>query len=218
MKKILVVEDEDRIREIVSEYLGKNGFEILEAKDGYTALDVFYSQKPDLVLLDIMLPGIDGWEICKRIKREFKTPVLMLTAKTQDYDEILGLELGADDYVKKPFSLKILLLRVKKLLDLRDEKSIMEFNELRIDRESRKVFLFNEEVKLSPKEYDLLIYLVDNIGIALSRNKILNNVWDLYTESDLRTVDTHIKNLRKKIGEIYIVTVRGYGYRFEVEK
>ena len=218
MKKILVVEDEDRIREIVSEYLGKNGFKILEAKDGYAALDAFYSQKPDLVLLDIMIPGINGWEICKRIKKESKTPVVMLTAKNQDYDEILGLELGADDYVKKPFSLKILLLRVKKLLDLRDEKSIMEFNELRIDRESRGVFLFNEEVKLSPKEYDLLIYLVDNIGIALSRNKILNNVWDLYTESDLRTVDTHIKNLRKKIGEVYIVTVRGYGYRFEVGK
>ena len=217
MAKILIVEDEDRIRGIVGEYLKNNGFEILEAQDGYEGLEIFYLEKPDLLILDIMLPGIDGWEICKRIKSEFNTPILMLTAKTQDYDEILGLELGADDYVKKPFSMKVLLLRVKKLLS--DHlNNVMEYQHLKIDKVSRKVFLEEEEINMSPKEYELLVYMAENIGIALSRDKILNNVWDLYTESDLRTVDTHIKNLRKKIGEDYIETVRGYGYRFEVKK
>ncbi len=217
MAKILIIEDEDRIRGIVAEYLRNNGFEILEAQDGYEGLEIFYLEKPDLLILDIMLPGIDGWEICKKIKSEFNTPILMLTAKTQDYDEILGLELGADDYVKKPFSMKVLLLRLKKLLN--DHlNNVMEFHDLKIDKESRKVFIENEEINMSPKEYELLVYMAENIGIALSREKILNNVWELYTESDLRTVDTHIKNLRKKIGEKYIETVRGYGYRFEVKK
>jgi DNA-binding response OmpR family regulator len=217
MAKILIIEDEDRIRGIVAEYLRNNGFEVLEAQDGYGGMEIFYLEKPDLLILDIMLPGIDGWEICKKIKSEFNTPILMLTAKTQDYDEILGLELGADDYVKKPFSMKVLLLRLKKLLN--DHlNNVMEFHDLKIDKESRKVFIENEEINMSPKEYELLVYMAENIGIALSREKILNNVWELYTESDLRTVDTHIKNLRKKIGEEYIETVRGYGYRFEVKK
>lgn len=180
-------------------------------------MKIFYDKKPDLIVLDIMLPGINGWEICKKIKGEADIPVLMLTAKSQDEDEILGLELGAVDYMRKPFSMKILLLRIKKLLALSGHsQSSMEFEKLRIDRVSRKVFLNDKEVSMSPKEYDLLVYMAENRGIVLSRDKILNNVWDLYTESDLRTVDTHIKNLRKKIGEEYIETVRGYGYRFEL--
>ena len=208
--KILIVEDEERIRKVVRSFLVKNGYIVREAADGEEGLDLFYEWNPDLVLLDVMMPKKDGYEVCRAIKSEKTTPVLMLTAKTQEEDEIRGLEIGADDYIRKPFSLKILELRLKNLLG--DEiYTIGNFRFL------KNVYLNEKIVDLPPKEYDLLFYLAKNHSKIFSREQILNNVWDLLCESDPRTVDTHIKNLRKKIGHEYITTVKGFGYKFEVK-
>ena len=211
--KILIVEDEERIRKVVRSFLVKNGYIVREAADGEEGLDLFYEWNPDLVLLDVMMPKKDGYEVCRTIKSEKTTPVLMLTAKTQEEDEIRGLEIGADDYIRKPFSLKILELRLKNLLG--DE--IYTIGNFRFLKNEKNVYLNEKIVDLPPKEYDLLFYLAKNHSKIFSREQILNNVWDLLCESDPRTVDTHIKNLRKKIGHEYITTVKGFGYKFEVK-
>ncbi len=219
MKKILVVEDDERIRFIIKDFLIMKGYEVVEAIDGEEGLDKFYEDKFDLVILDIMMPNLNGWEVCKRIKSEFQVPILILTAKSQEEDEVKGIELGADDYLKKPFSLKIFEVRVKKLLDLIGiENKFVTYGDLKIDKEAYKVYVKEELIELTPKEYELLLFLVKNKNIALSREKLLNNVWDVWCESDLRTVDTHIKKLRKKINIDNIVTVRGIGYMFEVNE
>jgi DNA-binding response OmpR family regulator len=211
--KILIVEDEERIRKVVRSFLEKTGYLVKEAADGEEGLDLFYEWNPDLVLLDVMMPKKDGYEVCKAIKSEKTTPVLMLTAKTQEEDEIRGLEIGADDYIRKPFSLKILGLRLKNLLG--DE--IYTIGNFKFVKNEKNIYFKGEVVDLPPKEYDLLYYLAKNHSKIFSREQILNNVWDLLCESDPRTVDTHIKNLRKKIGHEYIVTVKGFGYKFEVK-
>ncbi len=211
--KILIVEDEERIRKVVRSFLVKNGYIVREAADGEEGLDLFYEWNPDLVLLDVMMPKKDGYEVCRAIKSEKTTPVLMLTAKTQEEDEIRGLELGADDYIRKPFSLKILELRLKNLLG--DE--IYTIGDFRFLKNEKNVYLNEKIIDLPPKEYDLLFYLAKNHSKIFSREQILNNVWDLLCESDPRTVDTHVKNLRKKIGHEYITTVKGFGYKFEVK-
>ena len=211
--KILIVEDEERIRKVVRSFLVKNGYIVREAADGEEGLDLFYEWNPDLVLLDVMMPKKDGYEVCRAIKSEKTTPVLMLTAKTQEEDEIRGLEIGADDYIRKPFSLKILELRLKNLLG--DE--IYTIGNFRFLKNEKNVYLNEKIVDLPPKEYDLLFYLAKNHSKIFSREQILNNVWDLLCESDPRTVDTHINNLRKKIGHEYITTVKGFGYKFEVK-
>ena len=211
--KILIVEDEDRIRKVVRSFLIKNGYVVREAADGEEGLDLFYEWNPDLVLLDVMMPKKDGYEVCRAIKSEKTTPVLMLTAKTQEEDEIRGLEIGADDYIRKPFSLKILELRLKNLLG--DE--IYTIGEFRFVKNEKNVYFNDKIVDLPPKEYDLLYYLAKNHSKIFSREQILNNVWDLLCESDPRTVDTHVKNLRKKIGHEFITTVKGFGYKFEVK-
>jgi len=219
MKKILIIEDDDRIRFVMKDFLTMNGYEVVEAIDGEDGLDKFYDDKFDLVILDIMMPKINGWEVCKRLKEEFDVPILILTAKTQEEDEVKGIELGADDYLKKPFSLKVFEIRVKKLLNLINKsKNTLQINDLLIDKDSHKVYLNNELIELTPKEYELLLFLIKNQNIALTREKLLNNVWDIWCESDLRTVDTHIKKLRKKIEIENIVTVRGVGYMFEAKE
>ena len=212
--KILVVEDEERIRKVIKSFLEKKGYNVKEACDGEEGLDIFYEWNPDLILLDVMLPKKDGYEVCRAVREEKSTPILMLTAKTQEEDEIRGLEIGADDYIRKPFSLRILELRVKNLLG--DE--ILSIGNFKFLKNEKSVYLENDSLDLPPKEYDLLYYLAKNQNKIFSREQILNNVWDLLCESDPRTVDTHIKNLRKKIGHEYITTVKGCGYKFEVKK
>ena len=212
--KILVVEDEERIRKVIKSFLEKKGYNVKEACDGEEGLDIFYEWNPDLILLDVMMPKKDGYEVCRVVREEKSTPILMLTAKTQEEDEIRGLEIGADDYIRKPFSLRILELRVKNLLG--DE--ILSIGNFKFLKNEKSVYLENDSLDLPPKEYDLLYYLAKNQNKIFSREQILNNVWDLLCESDPRTVDTHIKNLRKKIGHEYITTVKGFGYKFEVKK
>jgi len=214
--KVLVVEDEENIRKIIKKILELNKFEVLEAEDGAKAMDIFYSEKIDLIILDWMLPKISGIEILKMIREESSIPILMLTAKTQDDDEIEGLEVGASDYLKKPFSIKVLITRVKKLLNLIGKNK--KIGNIELDMSNHKVFIEGKNISVSPKEFELLSYLILNNGIALSREKILVDVWDFAYEGDYRTVDTHIKTLRKKIGGNYIKTVRGVGYKFEVDK
>lgn len=214
--KILVVEDEKNIRKVIKKILEMNEFEVLEACDGAEAMDIFYSKKIDLVILDWMLPKINGIEVLKMIRKESSLPVLMLTAKSQEDDEVEGLEVGANDYLKKPFSLKILIARVKKLLNLIGGNK--KYGVLEIDSNNHKVYIKEKEINISPKEFELLNYLILNSGIVLNREKILADVWDFAYDGDYRTVDTHIKTLRKKIGPEHITTVRGIGYKFEVDK
>jgi len=215
--KILIVEDEEKIRRVVKNFLMKNGFEVIEAGNGLEGLEKFSTEQVDMIILDVMMPEMDGWSVCREVRKTSGIPILMLTARGSESDEIFGLELGADDYLKKPFGLGVLLARVKKLIgkvNKIDNKLV--FGKLEIDESSHRVYFDEEEVLLAPKEYDLLIYLAKNRGIALSREQILLKVWDIDYFGDLRTVDTHIKKLRKKISADYIETVRGVGYRFEV--
>lgn len=214
--KILVVEDEENIRKVIKKILEINEFEVLEARDGAEAMDIFYSEKIDLIILDWMLPKISGIEVLKMVREESSLPILMLTAKSQEDDEVEGLEVGANDYLKKPFSLKILITRVKKLLNLIGGRK--RYGVLDIDLNNHKVYIKGKDTNISPKEFELLNYLILNSGIALNREKILADVWDFAYDGDYRTVDTHIKTLRKKIGAEHITTVRGIGYKFEVDK
>ena len=215
MKKILIVEDEDKIRKIVKTFLEKKSFGIVEVSDGKDAIDSFLTEKPDLVILDVMLPHKNGFEICKEIREFGNTPVLMLTAKTQDNDEINSFQLGADDFLRKPFSLEVLLVRVNKLLNI-SAKGVIQISNIIINEQSRNVEVAGNDIKLSPKEYDLLMYLYRNKNIAVDRDKILNDVWNFSYYGDDRTVDTHIKSLRKKIGQDIIETIRGIGYMLKI--
>ena len=215
MKKILIVEDEDKIRKIVKTFLEKKSFEIVEVSDGKDAIDSFLTEKPDLVILDVMLPHKNGFEICKEIREFGNTPILMLTAKTQDTDEINGFQLGVDDFLRKPFSLEVLLVRVNKLLNI-SAKGVIQISNIIINEQSRNVEVSGNDIKLSPKEYDLLMYLYRNKNIAVDRDKILNDVWNFRYYGDDRTVDTHIKSLRKKIGQDIIETIRGVGYMLKI--
>ena len=215
MKKILIVEDEDKIRKIVKTFLEKKSFEIVEVSDGKDAIDSFLTEKPDLVILDVMLPHKNGFEICKEIREFGNTPILMLTAKTQDTDEINGFQLGVDDFLRKPFSLEVLLVRVNKLLNI-SAKGVIQISNIIINEQSRNVEVAGNDIKLSPKEYDLLMYLYRNKNIAVDRDKILNDVWNFSYYGDDRTVDTHIKSLRKKIGQDIIETIRGIGYILKI--
>ncbi|KGN01661.1 transcriptional regulator [Clostridium novyi A str. 4570] len=221
--QILIIEDEERMRKLLKDYFKRSGFSVLEAEDGVKGLKVFKENTVDLVILDIMIPCLDGWTVCKSIRQNSKVPIIMLTAKSEEEDKLLGYELGADDYVTKPFSPKVLVAKVKALLKRsgaeENETNIKNYNGLYINKLSNEVKIQGEIINLSPKEYDLLMFFVNNIDIVLSRDTILDKVWGFDYDGGLRTVDTHVKRLREKLKEKsnYIVTVRGKGYKFEVE-
>ena len=221
-KSILIVEDEIRIRFLIRDYLLKENFNVIEAENGLEALELFKTEKIDLIILDIMMPKMDGLTLLHKIREVSTIPVILLTAKSEEEDKLQGYEYGADDYMTKPFSPKVLVAKVKVLLKRsRDEvdSSSQDFNGLIINKLSREVKVNSHIISLSPKEYELLIYLIQNEGIALSRDNILDNVWGLDYYGDIRTVDTNVKRLREKLEEKsnYIVTVRGSGYKFEVK-
>ncbi|WP_432406778.1 response regulator transcription factor [Wukongibacter sp. M2B1] len=224
IKKILIVEDESRMRRLISDYLNREGYLTIEAENGKKAVEIFDSQKIDLIILDIMMPEYDGWTVCREIRKSSSVPIIMLTARSEESDELFGFELGVDEYITKPFSPKILVARVKALLrrSYTEEDSTLSFNGLEIDMKGHKVFVEGREIEMTPKEYELLTYMVQNEGNALTREQILNNVWGYDYFGDLRTVDTHVKRLRIKIRETgkdkYIQTIRGVGYRFEVKE
>ncbi|WP_075718634.1 response regulator transcription factor [Roseburia sp. 499] len=222
--KILVVDDESRMRKLVSDFLVKQNFEVLEAADGEEALDKFYADKEiALIILDVMMPKINGWDVCKEIRETSKVPIIMLTAKGEESDELLGFDIGADEYISKPFSPKILVARVEAILrrtGKTGEDEVLEIGGITIDRLAHQVKVEGKELELSYKEFELLTYFVENKGIALSREKILNHVWNYDYFGDARTIDTHVKKLRSKLGSKgeYIKTIWGMGYKFEVEE
>jgi DNA-binding response OmpR family regulator len=219
MKKILLAEDEFRMRKLIKDYLQKYGYQLVEAEDGEQALELYIKEKPDLVVADWMMPNMDGIELCHEIKQMGITPVIMLTAKSEEKDELEGLKFGADDYIRKPFSPKILMARIEALLRYTD-KFIDRIEEkgIYVDEDKHKVYLDSVEVEFTPKEYEMLIYMIKNQNLVLSREKILDSIWGYEYDGDLRTIDTNIKRIRKKLGGRFITTVRGYGYKFEVEK
>lgn len=220
MTRILVADDEERIRRLVCDFLKKEGIATLEASNGREALDIFSQSPVNLVILDVMMPECDGWSTCREIRKESDVPIIMLTARGEESDELFGFELGADEYISKPFSPQVLVARVQALLRRMGNgfKHLERFEGLEIDKEARYVNVDGIRLELSPKEFELLAYLAENEGKALSRDQILNVVWDYNYYGDPRTVDTHIKNLRLKLGVKgeFIQTVRGVGYRFEV--
>lgn len=222
MAKILVVDDEQKIREVIREYSEFNGFEVTEAADGMTAVGLCKLNDYDLIIMDIMMPKLDGFSACKEIKKIKDIPVIMLSARSEEYDKLFGFELGIDDYVVKPFSPKELMARVNAVLarkqgNAQPQPQVLEFDGLSINIAARSVSVDGEKVELTPKEYDLLFYLVENRNIALSRDKLLADIWGYDFFGDDRTIDTHIKNLRNNLGKYrdYIVTLRGIGYKFE---
>lgn len=220
--KILVVDDESRMRKLVRDFLVKSNYTVIEAEDGAQALDLFFEQNDiALIILDVMMPKMDGWQVCKEIREYSKVPIIMLTAKADERDELQGFELGVDEYISKPFSPKILVARVEAILRRTNQASkedILEVGGIRIDKAAHSVTVDGEPVELSYKEFELLTYFLENKGIALSREKILNSVWNYDYFGDARTIDTHVKKLRAKIGEKgeYIKTIWGMGYKFEV--
>jgi len=218
--KILVVDDESRMRKLVHDFLAKQGYAVLEAENGEEAIDVFFSDKDiSLVILDVMMPKLDGWQVCREIRRYSKVPIIMLTAKSDERDELLGFDLGVDEYISKPFSPKILVARVEAILRRVNAvvEEAMEVGGIRLDKAAHSVKIDNQPIDLSVKEFELLEYFLTNRGVALSREKILNNVWNYDYFGDARTIDTHVKKLRSKMGEKgeYIKTVWGMGYKFE---
>lgn len=219
-KKILVVDDESRMRKIVKDFLVMNGYSVLEAADGEEAIDVFFSEKNiELVILDVMMPKLDGYQVTKEIRQASKVPIIMLTAKDSEKDELLGFELGVDEYISKPFSPKILVARVEAVLRRTnpDDTSVLEAGGIVIDKGAHSVAIDGQVIDLSFKEFELLTYFIENKGLALSRENILNNVWNYDYYGDARTIDTHVKKLRSKMGEKgdLIKTVWGMGYKFE---
>lgn len=222
-KCILVVDDESRMRKLIKDFLAVKGFSILEAEDGEKALQVYEenSQKIDLILLDVMMPKLDGWSVLRQIRQTSKVPIIMLTARGEEQDELFGFELGVDEYISKPFSPKILVARVEAILKRTqgDTKEVKDYGGIEIDKEGRTVTVDGKVLELSLREYELLVYLVENENIALSRDKILNNVWNYDYYGDSRTIDSHIKKIRHKLGKRgkYIKTMRGVGYKFEVK-
>ena len=219
--KILVADDEMRMRKLVRDFLSRQGYEVVEAEDGEQALDIFFDDKDiSCVILDVMMPKIDGWAVCKEIRQYSKVPIVMLTAKSEEKDELLGFDLGVDEYISKPFSPKILVARVDAILrraSVSQEK--LTAGPIEIDNSAHIVRIDGQEIELSVKEFELLSYFVINKGVALSREKILNNVWDYDYFGDVRTIDTHVKKLRSKMGERgdLIKTVWGMGYKFDPE-
>lgn len=219
--KILVADDESRMRKLVRDFLVKSGYTVIEASNGSEAMDKFYEQKDiDLVILDVMMPQMDGWEVCKEIRMTSKVPIIMLTARSDERDELKGFELGVDEYISKPFSPRILVARVEAILRRSrtlEEESFLEFAGIQIDKNAHMVIIDGENIDLSYKEFELLTYFMENKGIALSREKILNNVWNYDYFGDARTIDTHVKKLRSKMGEKgnLIKTIWGLGYKLE---
>lgn len=217
-----MVDDESRMRKLVNDFLSRKNYEVIEACDGEEAIDKFYGDKDiSLVILDVMMPKMDGWEVCREIRKNSSVPIIMLTAKSEENDELTGFECGADEYISKPFSPKILTARVDALVRRTyqiDNSEIIEIGGIEIDKAAHIVRIDGNEIELSYKEFELLTYFVENKGIALSREKILNNVWNYDYFGDARTIDTHVKKLRKKMGEKgdYIRTIWGMGYKFEV--
>jgi len=222
-EKILVADDEKRMRKLVSDFLKREGYIVIEAEDGKAALDIFFKEQDfNLAIIDVMMPGYDGWIVCREIRKKSSTPIIMLTARGEESDELFGFELGADEYITKPFSPMILVARVQAILRRASskEKNVKIFPGLEIDEIGRVVKIEKESIELSPKEFELLSYLAYNDGVALSREQILNSVWNYDYYGDARTVDTHIKKLRLKLGSKgeFIQTIRGLGYKFEVKK
>lgn len=221
--KILVVDDESRMRKLVKDFLEREGFEVLEAGDGMEAMEIFYEEKEiALIILDVMMPKMDGWQVCREVRQSSKVPIIMLTARSEERDELQGFDLGIDEYISKPFSPKILVARVEAVLRRThgiDASSVMDAGGIEIDKSAHRVKIDGKEIDLSFKEFELLTYFVENQGIALSREKILNNVWNYDYFGDARTIDTHVKKLRNKLGDKgnYIKTIWGMGYKFEVE-
>ncbi len=222
--RILVVDDESRMRKLVSDFLVKQEYEVLEAKDGEEALDIFFKQKDiALLILDVMMPKMDGWEVCREIRAYSKVPIIMLTAKGNEHDELQGFELGVDEYITKPFSPKILVARVEAILrrtNLLASEEAMEAGGIELNKSAHRVLIDGVDVELSYKEFELLAYFIENKGLALSREKILNNVWNYDYFGDARTIDTHVKKLRNKLGKKgeLIKTIWGMGYKFEVNE
>lgn len=222
MYKILVVDDEENIRQIIKKYAVFEGHEVVEAADGMEAIRKCNDQVFDIIIMDVMMPELDGFSACKEIRKTSKTPILMLSARGEEYDKIHGFEIGIDDYVVKPFSPKELMMRISAIVKRASksdvEADVVSYDGLTIDFTGRYVYINNEKVEMSPKEYELLFYLVKNKNIALLREKLITDVWGYDFYGDDRTLDTHIKLLRKSLGEYsrFIVTLRGVGYRFEV--
>ena len=220
--KILVVDDESRMRKLVKDFLVKKDFIVLEAEDGAQAVDLFFSTKDiSLIILDVMMPKMDGWQVCREIRELSDVPIIMLTAKSDERDELLGFDLGVDEYISKPFSPKILVARVEAILrrsNMLNDDSIITAGEITLNKSAHEVTVAGKPVELSFKEFELLNYFMDNQGLALSREKILNSVWNYDYFGDARTIDTHVKKLRSKMGEKgkYIKTIWGMGYKFEV--
>ena len=221
--KILVVDDESRMRKLVKDFLARQGYTVLEAADGMEAMDYFYADKDiALIILDVMMPRMDGWQVCREIRMHSKVPIIMLTARSEERDELQGFDLGVDEYISKPFSPKILVARVEAIL--RRTQGSGNTDEISaggivVDKAAHTVMSDGSPVDLSFKEFELLTYFIENQGIALSREKILNNVWNYDYFGDARTIDTHVKKLRSKLGDKgeYIKTIWGMGYKFEVE-
>ena len=222
--KILVVDDESRMRKLVRDFLVKEGYVVLEAADGVEALDIFYAEKDiALLILDVMMPKMDGWQVCREIREHSKVPIIMLTARSDERDELQGFEMGVDEYISKPFSPKILVARVEAILRRTagmEKNEVLSAGGITVDKSAHIVQIDGQTVELSYKEFELLAYFLENRGIALSREKILNNVWNYDYFGDARTIDTHVKKLRSKLGEKgdCIKTIWGMGYKFEVEE
>ena len=222
--KILVVDDESRMRKLVKDFLTKKNFQVLEAGNGEEAMDIFYEEKDiALIILDVMMPKMDGWEVCREIRKNSKVPIIMLTARSDERDELLGFDLGVDEYISKPFSPKILVARVEAILrrtGQNNPEDVISAGGIVIDKAAHLATVDGKPMELSFKEFELLTYFLENQGIALSREKILNSVWNYDYFGDARTIDTHVKKLRSKMGDkgAYIKTVWGMGYKFEVDE
>ena len=222
--KILVVDDESRMRKLVKDFLTKKNFQVLEAGNGEEAMDIFYEEKDiALIILDVMMPKMDGWEVCREIRKNSKVPIIMLTARSDERDELLGFDLGGDEYISKPFSPKILVARVEAILrrtGQNNPEDVISAGGIVIDKAAHLATVDGKPMELSFKEFELLTYFLENQGIALSREKILNSVWNYDYFGDARTIDTHVKKLRSKMGDKgeYIKTVWGMGYKFEVDE
>ena len=221
---ILVVDDESRMRKLVKDFLTKKNFQVLEAGNGEEAMDIFYEEKDiALIILDVMMPKMDGWEVCREIRKNSKVPIIMLTARSDERDELLGFDLGVDEYISKPFSPKILVARVEAILrrtGQNNPEDVISAGGIVIDKAAHLATVDGKPMELSFKEFELLTYFLENQGIALSREKILNSVWNYDYFGDARTIDTHVKKLRSKMGDKgeYIKTVWGMGYKFEVDE
>lgn len=222
--KILVVDDESRMRKLVRDFLEREGFRVIEAADGEEAMERFYEDKEiALLILDVMMPNMDGWQVCREVRQSSKVPIIMLTARSEERDELQGFELGVDEYISKPFSPKILVARVEAILrrvSSLNAGQTIDAGGISVDKSAHQVKIDGQEIELSYKEFELLTYFIENQGVALSREKILNNVWNYDYFGDARTIDTHVKKLRNKLKDKgnYIKTIWGMGYKFEVEQ